>query len=147
MRALADGLTALDALPRGDTFWSGWANDHPTVHKLSDYAREQIRRDPMNRTARWALVALELAHGANDGGLSLLGPEIAADPAAVADAFVIADWVAQEIGFDLLPELRDACSWADPHALETLAQTDHGDAARRAIRTLQEQPPGRGLSR
>ncbi|MER7846215.1 hypothetical protein ABTZ03_19940 [Kitasatospora sp. NPDC096077] len=34
VRALGDGLSALDALPRDDGFWRAWANDRVTVHKL-----------------------------------------------------------------------------------------------------------------
>ncbi|MFJ9460818.1 hypothetical protein ACIRST_37840 [Kitasatospora sp. NPDC101447] len=136
VRALCDGLSALEALPRDDEFWRGWANDRVTIHKLHDYADEQLVRDPANRVARWALVALALAYGANDGGLSLLGPEVATDPAVVADALVIADWVAQEIGFDLTPELREVFGWADRQALEELARTDDGQAAQTALRVL-----------
>ncbi|MEU7357782.1 MULTISPECIES: hypothetical protein [Streptomyces] len=80
VRALSEGLRALEALPHDDEFWHGWANDHAMTHKLGPFAAERLDRDPTDPTARWALVALALAHGAHDGGLSLLGPQIAADP-------------------------------------------------------------------
>ncbi|MGW4378349.1 hypothetical protein [Kitasatospora sp. NPDC004531] len=136
VRALSDGLSALEALPRDDEFWRGWANDRATIHKLDSYARAQSDRDPADRVARWAGVALALAGGTNDGGLSLLGPEIAADPAVVADALVIADWVARGIGFDLTRDLRAVFEWADRQALEDLARTDDGQAARTALHVL-----------
>ncbi|MEU8776504.1 hypothetical protein [Streptomyces sp. NPDC048606] len=141
VRALSDGFQVLENLPRDDEFWRGWANDHVTVHKLDALAIERLARDPADRTARWTLVALALAHGANDGGLALLGPEIAADPTVVADALVIADWIGQEIGLDLTTELREACAWADRDALESLARTERGEAAQAALRVLEPQPP------
>lgn len=141
VRALNDGLRVLDALPRDDVFWRGWANDRATIHKLGALAEERLRHDPSDRTARWTLVALALAFGANDGGLSLLGPEIAADPTVVADALVIADWVGQQIGLDLTDELRDACAWADRDALESLARAEGGDAARAALRVPAPRAP------
>lgn len=141
VRALNDGLRVLEALPRDDVFWRGWANDHATIYKLGVLAAERLRHDPADRTARWTLVALALAGGANDGGLSLLGPEIAADPTIVADALVIADWVGQEIGLDLTAELREACAWADRDALESLARAEGGEAARAALRVLEPRAP------
>ncbi|WP_331737838.1 hypothetical protein [Streptomyces sp. NBC_01276] len=134
--ALNDGLRVLEALPRDDAFWHGWANGHATIYKLDVFTAERLKRDPADRTARWTLVALALARGANDGGLSLLGPDIAADPTTVADALVIADWVGKEIGLDLTPELREVCGWADRDALELLARAEAGEAARAALRVL-----------
>ncbi|MFZ3474900.1 HEAT repeat domain-containing protein [Streptomyces sp. 4.24] len=136
VEALQEGFRVLEALPPEDAFWRGWANGHATVHKLGVLAEERLRRDPADRTARWTLVALALAHGANDGGLSLLGPAIADDPTVVADALVIADWAGQEIGLDLTAELREACGWADRSALESLGRAEGGEAARRALRVL-----------
>ncbi|MFK0016291.1 hypothetical protein [Streptomyces sp. NPDC091027] len=141
VRALSDGLQILEALPRDEDFWRGWANEHATVHKLGAHAADRLQRDPADRTARWALVALALARGASDGGLPLLGPEIAADPALVADALVIADWVGQELGLDLTPELREVCAWADRDTLKALAKTEGGDAARAALRVLEPRTP------
>lgn len=43
-------------------------------------------------------MALALARGANDGGISFLGPGIASDPAVVADALVIADRATRHTG-------------------------------------------------
>ncbi|MGW6982407.1 hypothetical protein ACWGE1_23705 [Streptomyces sp. NPDC054932] len=137
VQALQDGLGALEALPRRDEFWRGWANDRATIHKLGVFAAGRLQRDASDRTARWTLVALALAHGANDGGLPLLGPEVAADPAVVADALVIADWVRQEIGFDLTTELREVCACADRAALESLARAERREAARAALRVLE----------
>ncbi|MEU6212164.1 hypothetical protein ABZ891_19985 [Streptomyces sp. NPDC047023] len=139
VRALREGLQALENLPGEDEFWRGWANDHVTVHKLGAFVTERLERDPADRMVRWALVALALARGASDGGLPLLGPVIAADSAVVADAFVIADWVGQEAGLDLTAELREACAWADRDALETLARTEAGEAAQAALRVLEPQ--------
>ncbi|MBB4794460.1 hypothetical protein [Streptomyces nodosus] len=113
--ALEAVVADLQALPRDDA---------PTVLDLYRYVKERLARNPEDSAARWGLVALSLVHGANDGGLSLLGPEIAADPAIVADAVTIADWVFQEIGFDLTRELREACSYADRRALEAPARTN-----------------------
>ncbi|MFZ3492359.1 hypothetical protein ACODT5_03805 [Streptomyces sp. 5.8] len=141
VRALSDGLQALEDLPRDDEFWQGWANGDITVHKLNALTSERLHRDPADRTARWTLVALALAHGANDGGLPLLGPEIAAYPTVVADALVIADWIGQEIGLDLTAELREACAWADRSELELLARTEGGEAARAALAVLEPRPP------
>nr|WSX47538.1 hypothetical protein OG409_00170 [Streptomyces sp. NBC_00974]WSX54318.1 hypothetical protein OG409_38740 [Streptomyces sp. NBC_00974] len=141
VRALSDGLQALENLPRDNEFWRGWANGDITVHKLSALAADRLQRDPADRTARWALVALALAHGANAGGLPLLGPEIAADPTVVADALVIADWIGQEIGLDLTAELGEACAWADRDALELLARTEGGEAARTALAVLEQRNP------
>ncbi|WP_189925451.1 hypothetical protein [Kitasatospora xanthocidica] len=140
VRALTDDLAALDALPRDDGFWRGWANDRATIGKLRDYATGRLDRDPSDRVARWALVALALGGGANDGGLSLLGPEIGADPTVVADAVVIADWVVRQIGLDATPELREACGHADRRTLEALARTDGGQAASIALRVLDGNP-------
>ncbi|MFF3068935.1 hypothetical protein ACFVSN_02040 [Kitasatospora sp. NPDC057904] len=136
VRALNDGLSSLEELPRDDGFWRGWANGRVTAHKLQAYAGERLDRDPGDRVARWALVALALARGASDGGLSFLGPGVAGDPAAVADALVIADWVGPEIGLDLTRELRVVFGWADRQALEELARTGDGQAARTALRVL-----------
>ncbi|MFI5808497.1 hypothetical protein [Streptomyces sp. NPDC051561] len=143
--ALSDGLQALENLTRDDEFWQGWANGDITVHKLNALAADRLQRDPADRTARWTLVALALAHGANDGGLPLLGPEITADPTVVADALVIADWIGQEIGLDLTDELRAVFARADRHALELLAQTEGGEAARAALAVLEQRTslPGR----
>ncbi|CAM5677980.1 hypothetical protein SAVIM338S_07239 [Streptomyces avidinii] len=141
VRALSDGLQALENLPRGDEFWRGWANDHAMAHKLNALVAERLQGDPADRNARWTLVALALAHGANDGGLPLLGPEIAADPTVVADALVIADWVGREIGLDLTAELREACAWADRSELEALARTEGGEAARAALAVLEPRTP------
>ncbi|AWZ07249.1 hypothetical protein DRB96_24795 [Streptomyces sp. ICC1] len=137
VEALREGFRVLEALPPEDAFWRGWANGHATVHKLGVLAEERLRRDPADRTARWTLVALALAHGANDGGLSLLGPAIADDPTVVADALVIADWAGQEIGLDLTAELREACGWGDRNALESLGRVEGGEAARVALRVLE----------
>ncbi|MFE4265409.1 hypothetical protein [Streptomyces sp. NPDC056883] len=141
VRVLRDGLRVLEGLPRDDVFWGGWANHHATIHKLGVLAAERLQRDPADRTARWTLVALALARGSNDGGLSLLGPDIATDPTIVADALVIADWVGKEIGLDLTAELREACAWADRDALESLAQAEAGEPARAALRVLAPQDP------
>ncbi|MFG2339808.1 hypothetical protein [Streptomyces yangpuensis] len=141
VRALAEGMRALDALPRDDEFWRGWANDRATTLKLDVFATERLSRDPTDSTARWALVALALADGASDGGLALLGPAIAADPAVVADALAIADWVGQEIGLDLMPDVRAAGACADPDALEALARTEEGAAARAVLRVLRTPAP------
>ncbi|MFJ7780768.1 hypothetical protein [Streptomyces yangpuensis] len=141
VRALGEGMLALEALPRDDEFWRGWANDRATPLKLDAFATERLALDPTDRTARWALVALALARGANDGGMALLGPEIATDPAVVADALAIADWVGQEIGLDLVPDLRAACARADPDALKALARTEQGAAARTALRILRTPAP------
>ncbi|MFG2753911.1 hypothetical protein [Streptomyces xanthophaeus] len=138
VRALNDGLRVLEALPRDDMFWRGWANDHATIYKLDVFTAERLKRDPADQTARWTLGAR--ARGANDGGLSLLGPDIAADPTVVADAFVIAGWVGKEIGLDLTPELREVCGWADRDALEALARAEAGEAARAAVRVLEPGP-------
>ncbi|WP_189819424.1 hypothetical protein [Streptomyces olivaceoviridis] len=141
VRKLSEGLRALEALPRDDEFWHGWANDHATTHKLGAFAAELLDRDPTDPTARWALVALALAHGANGGGLSLPGPQIAGDPTAVADALVIADWVGQEIGFDLTAELREVCAWADLDRLESPARAEGGETAQAASRALELRLP------
>ncbi|KOG21267.1 MULTISPECIES: hypothetical protein [Streptomyces] len=135
-RALEAVVADLQALPREDSFRRCWSNERATVIDLYRYVNERLVRNPQDSAARRALVALSLVHGANDGGLSLLGPEIAADPAIVADAVTIADWVFKEIGFDLTPELREACSHADRQALEALARTDNAGAARAALRVL-----------
>lgn len=109
VEALRGGLAELEAVPRDDPFWGGWANERATGTKLAEYARERLERDPADDAARWVLVALALAQGASDGGLPLLAPLIAEDRAVVADAFAIADWVGQEIGLDLTGELRAVC--------------------------------------
>lgn len=75
-------MRAPEALPRDDELWRGWANDRATTLKPDAFASERLPLDPTDRAARWALVALALAHGANDGGMALLGPEAAADPAS-----------------------------------------------------------------
>jgi hypothetical protein len=119
--ALQEGLSELDALPRDDVFWRGWSNHRATATKLHDYASKRLEQNPADRVARWALVALSLAYGANDGGLHPLGPEIAVDPTVVVDALVIADWIGQEFGFDLTSVLREVFARADRTALEELA--------------------------
>ncbi|MEU7123463.1 hypothetical protein [Streptomyces zaomyceticus] len=129
-------VTDLQTLPRDRTMRHCRSSEGATVLDLYRYVNERLARNPQDSTARWALIALSLVHGANDGGLSLIGPEIAADPATVADAITIADWVLQEIGLDLARELREACSHADRQALEALARTDGGEAARAALKAL-----------
>ncbi|WP_328489925.1 hypothetical protein [Streptomyces zaomyceticus] len=131
-------MTDLQTLPRDRTMRHCRSSEGTTVLDLYRYryVNERLARNPQDSTARWALIALSLVHGANDGGLSLIGPEIAADPATVADAITIADWVLQEISLDLARELREACSHADRQALEALARTDGGEAARAALKAL-----------
>lgn len=141
VRALRAGMAVLDALPCDDPFWRGWGNDRVTMFTLAAYATARLERDPADRTA-WSLVALALAHGDNDGGLPLLGPEIAADASVTSGALVIADRIAQHIGFDLSFELREVCAQADRGALEALAGTVGGSAARRALHVLDGQGLG-----
>ncbi|MFG2839925.1 hypothetical protein ACGFZH_40075 [Streptomyces zaomyceticus] len=133
---LEAAVTSLLALPRDHASRHCRSNDRAAVLDLYRYVNERLACNPQDTTARWALIALSLALGANDGGLSLIGPEIAADPAIVADVITIADWVLQEIGLDLTRELREACSHADRQALEALARTDGGEAARVALKAL-----------
>ncbi|MFF7994722.1 hypothetical protein ACFZDG_33735 [Kitasatospora xanthocidica] len=140
VRALTDGLSALDAPPRDDGFWRGWADDQATIGKLRDDATGRLDRDPSGREARWALGVRELGGGANDGGLSFLGPEIGADPTVVTDAVVIADRVVRQIGLAVTQELREACGHADRRTLEALAHTDGGRAASIAPRVLDGSP-------
>jgi hypothetical protein len=116
----------LAALPRTDEFWSGRANDHPTIFKLYEYARLRVERDPNDRLASRALVALELRHGANDGGLPYLTAEIAAVPEVVGDAVIVAHWICSEIGLDTTDDLRRTLSVADRAALVGLAQNHQG---------------------
>lgn len=124
VRALEDGVATLDALPRDDAFWIGWANTDATLFKLHDHASLRLAADPGDRPARWALIALALAHGGNDGGLPLLAPLVAADPAAAADAVAIAEWVWEEIGLNNAADLRAVLSAADRVALEDAARRD-----------------------
>ncbi|MEW2355359.1 hypothetical protein [Spirillospora sp. NPDC029432] len=134
-RALAGGAAELDALPREDPFWQGWANDLATLAKLGAYARRRLDRDRRDHAARWTLIALDLARGADDAGLPLIAPELAADVRRVADAVALARWVWEEIGIDTCPALRRALGRADRPALERLARRPPGDRAGDAART------------
>ncbi|GAA1951137.1 hypothetical protein [Kitasatospora viridis] len=136
VRALTEAATALAALPDDDGFWRDRPDRQVSPYNLHCHAAERLRRDPGDRAARWSMVALALALGANDGGLEHLGPEIAADPAVVADAVVIADWIWEQIGLDPTGDLRALCAQADRPALEALARTADGTAARTALRVL-----------
>ncbi|GHA14076.1 hypothetical protein GCM10010345_18240 [Streptomyces canarius] len=59
----------------------------------------------------------------------------------MADALAIADWVGQEIGFDLTAELREVCARADLDRLESPAQAEGGDTAQAALRALELRLP------
>jgi hypothetical protein len=119
---LRAALAALDALPRTDEFWAGWANDRPTIAKLSEYATGRLDHDPDDRLAGRALVALALSYGVNDGGLPYLTAEVAADAAVVGDAVIAAQWIWSQIGLDTTYELRRTLSAADRTVVERLAR-------------------------
>ncbi|MBC6458008.1 hypothetical protein [Actinomadura sp. HBU206391] len=126
---LRAALAALDALPRTDEFWAGWANDRPTITKLWEYARYRLDRDPDDRLAGRTLVALALSYGANDGGLPHLTAEVTADATVVGDAVIAAQWIWSQIGIDTTYELRRTLSAADRAAVERLAREHQGWAA------------------
>ncbi|GAA2111160.1 hypothetical protein [Actinomadura alba] len=123
---LRAAMAALDALPRTDDFWAGWANDRPTITKLSEYAGARLDRDPDDFLAGRTLVALALSYGANDGGLPYLTAELAADAAAVGDAVIAAQWIWSEIGLDTTYELRRTLSAADRTVVERLTRDGQG---------------------
>ncbi|OQS13953.1 hypothetical protein B0T36_17765 [Nocardia donostiensis] len=135
VQVLLDGLRSLDELPRDDPFWQG-TNHLTTVYKLQKYAQQRLEYTPEDHAARWALVAIDLAFGAIDGGLSWLGPLIADDVAVVDAAVIIANWVEELIGLDASDALRAACAWADSDRLRALARTDDGPAIHRILALL-----------
>ena len=136
--AVREGLADLDALPREDPFWRGWANELVTVSKLRVFAEERLARNDGDRTARFALVALSL--NGNDGGLPLVAVEVARDVRAVADAVALARWVWVELGLDSRPALRQVLADVDGEELAALTARPRGeragDAARLAVRVL-----------
>ncbi|MBF6469613.1 hypothetical protein IU427_31255 [Nocardia beijingensis] len=137
VQVLLDGLRSLDELPRDDPFWQK-TNHVTTVYKLQKYAQQRLEHTPEDRAARWALVAIDLAFGANDGGLSWLGPMIADDVAVADAAVIIANWVAELIGPDASDALRAACAWADSNRLRALARTDYSPAIHRILALLDD---------
>ncbi len=58
---LRDGFWALDRLDRDDPFWEG-TNRMPTLYKLPDYARYQIRAGNDLVEAAWLAIACDLVN-------------------------------------------------------------------------------------
>ncbi len=58
---LRDGFWALDRLDRGDLFWEG-TNKMPTLYKLPDYARYQIRSGNDLVEAAWLAIACHIVN-------------------------------------------------------------------------------------
>lgn len=107
--ALGGGVRMLDEVPRDNPRRPG-TNGVVTLHKLHRHAVQRLEAAPADHAARWVLVAIDLACGANDGGLSWMGPLIAADPTVVDDAIAIANVVENLIGLDASEALREACA-------------------------------------
>ncbi|MEV6071193.1 hypothetical protein AB0L82_32000 [Nocardia sp. NPDC052001] len=140
---LIDGLRVLDSLPRDDPFWHG-TNGVATIHKVRAHAIKRLEVAPDDRAARWTLVATDLAHGSDDGGLSWMGPLITADTAAVHEAVIVADIVENLIGLDASEALRRACAEVDRE--ELCQRACGGSVAAERVRALFEDGHEHGPS-
>ncbi|MER5336819.1 hypothetical protein [Micromonospora sp. NPDC002717] len=120
-RALRSMWSRLESLPRSDEFWSR-TNHRTTWYKVEDFAHRCVDRNPLDETARWALVGLSM-HAGSFGGLQLLAGDAAAGDEVVYDLIAVAEWVWLEVGVDPGACLEQALLRVGPPMLRRLTQS------------------------
>jgi hypothetical protein len=65
--SIFESACRLNRLPRSDPFWSK-TNRRPTIHKLGDFCRLILDRNPQDRLALWTIAALDVSFGVDAFG-------------------------------------------------------------------------------